>query len=105
MMGGLEAHEYMYLTPIGEDTLLFCNTCDYAANRQVAAFRKPDPPREEAPAAGKSPHTGNLHDLLTWQLTWIFPHPGRPKRYSMVAELQGADACVWCLLCCAGIWL
>ena len=41
MMGGQMAHEYMYLTPIGEDTLLLCDTCHYAANRQVARFRKP----------------------------------------------------------------
>jgi prolyl-tRNA synthetase len=40
MMGGNEAHEFMYLTPIGEDTLLFCDTCDYGANRQVAQFKK-----------------------------------------------------------------
>ena len=43
MMGGKEAHEYMYLTPVGEDTLLFCDHCDYAANRQVADFRKTAP--------------------------------------------------------------
>ena len=47
MMGGKEAHEYMYLTPVGEDTLLFCDTCDYAANRQVAVFNKDSPPEEE----------------------------------------------------------
>lgn len=41
MMGGAEAHEYMYLTPVGEDSLMFCNQCDYAANRQVADFQKP----------------------------------------------------------------
>lgn len=46
MMGGKEAHEYMYLTPVGEDTLLFCDTCDYAANRQVANFRKTAPADE-----------------------------------------------------------
>jgi prolyl-tRNA synthetase len=39
------AHEYMYLTPIGEDTLLICNKCSYKANRQIARFRKPEPPR------------------------------------------------------------
>lgn len=47
MMGGKEAHEYMYLTPIGEDTLLICNHCGYAANRQVANFKK-ERPAEEA---------------------------------------------------------
>lgn len=41
MMGGTMAHEYMYLTPIGEDTLLLCADCDYRANRQIATFRKP----------------------------------------------------------------
>ena len=40
MMGGTMAHEYMYLTPIGEDTLLLCDACDYRANRQIATFAK-----------------------------------------------------------------
>ena len=29
MMGGTEAHEFMYLNPGGEDTLLLCDTCGY----------------------------------------------------------------------------
>jgi len=40
MMGGKQAHEFMYLTPIGEDTLAICNACGYAANQEVARFRK-----------------------------------------------------------------
>ena len=47
MMGGKEAHEYMYLTPIGEDSLLFCDACGYSANRQVASMRKPLPEQED----------------------------------------------------------
>lgn len=43
MMGGSMAHEYMYLTDIGEDTLLLCDACGYMANRQIARFRKPMP--------------------------------------------------------------
>jgi prolyl-tRNA synthetase len=43
MMGGKEAHEYMYLTSVGEDTLMLCSQCSYAANRQVADFQKPTP--------------------------------------------------------------
>ena len=46
MMGGSMAHEFMALTPVGEDTLLLCDGCGYAANRQVARFRKPDAPPE-----------------------------------------------------------
>jgi prolyl-tRNA synthetase len=47
MMGGKLAHEYMYLHPIGEDTLLLCSRCGYAANRQIARFRKFALPAEE----------------------------------------------------------
>lgn len=48
MMGGTEAHEYMYLSSIGEDTLLICDTCGYKANRQIATFQKPAAAPEEA---------------------------------------------------------
>ncbi|MDF1500494.1 MAG: proline--tRNA ligase [Anaerolineales bacterium] len=47
MMGGKLAHEFMYLTPVGEDTLLLCDSCGYAANRQIARFQKPKPEAEE----------------------------------------------------------
>ena len=40
MMGGNIAHEFMYLTPIGEDTLMVCDTCGYSANRQIAVYKK-----------------------------------------------------------------
>ncbi|WP_423930701.1 proline--tRNA ligase [Candidatus Palauibacter sp.] len=38
MMGGKIAHEFMYVTPIGEDSLALCDACGYAANREVAEF-------------------------------------------------------------------
>lgn len=40
MMGGKEAHEFMYEASIGEDTLIICEVCGYTANRQVARFLK-----------------------------------------------------------------
>ena len=40
MMGGQMAHEFMYITPVGEDTLLLCDACGFSANRQVATFKK-----------------------------------------------------------------
>jgi len=48
MMGGSQAHEFMVLNPAGEDVLVLCESCDYAANRQVAVVPKPDPAPEEA---------------------------------------------------------
>jgi prolyl-tRNA synthetase len=46
MMGGKMAHEFMYLAPIGEDTLIICDACGYTANRQIAKFRKPSATKE-----------------------------------------------------------
>ncbi len=39
-MGGEAAHEFMVIvdTSAGEEYLLFCDTCDYAANREKATF-------------------------------------------------------------------
>ena len=47
MMGGSLAHEFMVLNPAGEDVLVLCESCDYAANRQIAIVPKPDPAPEE----------------------------------------------------------
>jgi prolyl-tRNA synthetase len=38
MMGGSLAHEFTYVTDSGEDTLILCPNCGYAANREVAVF-------------------------------------------------------------------
>lgn len=43
MMGGREAHEFMYLTPVGEDTVFIDEANDYRANREVAVMQKPAP--------------------------------------------------------------
>jgi prolyl-tRNA synthetase len=48
MMGGSQAHEFMVLNPAGEDVLVLCEACGYAANRQVAVVPKPDPAPEAA---------------------------------------------------------
>jgi prolyl-tRNA synthetase len=47
MMGGSLAHEFMVLNPAGEDVLVLCEACGYAANRQVAVVPKPEPAAED----------------------------------------------------------
>ncbi|MBG0771781.1 MAG: proline--tRNA ligase, partial [Anaerolineaceae bacterium] len=68
MMGGKEAHEYMYLTPMGEDTLMFCDSCNYSANRQVAVFAKPQPVAEELMPLEKvaTPDVTSIADLTAF---------------------------------------
>jgi prolyl-tRNA synthetase len=69
MMGGQLAHEFMYVAPIGEDSLVLCPECGYAANRDVAEFEKV-PASEEAAADLERVHTpgtktiAELADLL-----------------------------------------
>ncbi len=36
MMGGNISHEYMLLTPVGEDSIAICTECDYRANMEAA---------------------------------------------------------------------
>ena len=50
MMGGKIAHEFMYVTPIGEDSLAICEETGYASNLDVASFRKiPEPSHPPQP--------------------------------------------------------
>jgi prolyl-tRNA synthetase len=68
MMGGQMAHEFMYLTPIGEDTLLICDSCGYAANRQIAGFQKPAPAEEPPRPIEKvaTPGVTTIEDLAAF---------------------------------------
>ena len=65
MMGGKVTHEYMYLTPVGEDTIIHCSQCSYSANGQVAVFRKSEAAAEEPAAVEKvaTPDTATIEDL------------------------------------------
>jgi prolyl-tRNA synthetase len=69
IMGGSLAHEFMVLNPHGEDTLVLCDRCGYAANQQIATVRKPDPPAEEPlpieeVATPETPTIASLADYL-----------------------------------------
>lgn len=47
MMGGSVAHEFMLVTDAGEDTLVFCDGCDYRANMEVAECVRSAPKRAD----------------------------------------------------------
>jgi prolyl-tRNA synthetase len=68
MMGGTMAHEFMYLAPIGEDTLLMCDHCGYTANRQIATFKKLKPVEEKPGALQKvsTPGVKTIEDLAAF---------------------------------------
>ncbi len=68
MMGGSMSHEFMYLTPIGEDTLMLCDHCGYTANRQVARFNKPRAATESLAQLQKvaTPNCTTIEDLANF---------------------------------------
>jgi len=65
IMGGSGAHEFMYLTPLGEDTLVLCESCGYAQNRQVATSHKAVAEPEELREARRveTPHATTIEEL------------------------------------------
>jgi prolyl-tRNA synthetase len=91
MMGGLMAHEFMYLSPIGEDTLLLCEDCDYAANRQVATFRKVEAPGEQALPLEKvaTPDAKTIEDLANFLKV---PKSKTAKAVFLIATPQSGEA-------------
>lgn len=93
MMGGTLAHEFMYLTPIGEDTLLLCDHCGYAANRQIAAFAKPGAENAAVLPMQKvaTPNTMTIEALASFL---SIPTAQTVKAIFMVATLHenGADS-------------
>ena len=83
MMGGSMAHEFMYLTPVGEDTLMFCDNCGYSANRQIARLRKPVASEEEPKPLRKiaTPGVATIDDLTAFL---GIPRVGTAKAVFMV---------------------
>jgi len=86
MMGGTLAHEYMVLTPIGEDTLMLCDRCGYAANRQVACFQKP-PVADEAPSPIEKIATPDVTTIADLAAFLDIPAAKTAKAVFMMAEL------------------
>ncbi len=92
MMGGSDAHEFMELSPSGEDTILSCETCGYRANRQVARCRKTPPAREDQLPLEEihTPGTATIDDLARFM---DIPKTKTAKALFMVATMadeQGA---------------
>ena len=62
MMGGNISHEFMLLTPVGEDSIVLCDSCDYRANME-AAENISDIARDAESAALERVYTPNVHTI------------------------------------------
>ena len=62
MMGGSVSHEFMLLTPIGEDSIVLCDDCGYKANMEAAESILE--PVENAPSQPLTKvHTPGMHTI------------------------------------------
>lgn len=62
MMGGNISHEFMLLTPIGEDAIAICTECDYRANMEAAECIIHNK-RNDASDKLTLVHTPNIHTI------------------------------------------
>src|SRR6476659_6257421 len=68
-MGGSESSEFMARTPAGEDLIVHCVNCDYAANLEKATSRLPAVEDGNGPAAPEefpTPGVRTIEDLTTF---------------------------------------
>jgi prolyl-tRNA synthetase len=59
-IGGSFSHEFMVLAQTGEDTIVSCDTCDYAANMEKAEIRPCHPAEPRGPGANKKVETPGM---------------------------------------------
>ena len=67
-IGGKDSQEFILLADSGEDTIILCSSCGYAANLEKAVFEKP-PTAIEEPASVEEVHTPGvktIEDLATF---------------------------------------
>jgi prolyl-tRNA synthetase len=87
MMGGSLAHEYTYLTSIGEDSILICPNCAYTANRQIAQFIKPPAVHEDflAPELVATPQVKTIEALAEFL---AIPKTKTAKALLMIGSIE-----------------
>jgi prolyl-tRNA synthetase len=92
MMGGTMAHEFMALTPIGEDTLVICDACGYSANRQIAVFNKGKVAAEPAPIA--EVHTPGVNTIAALAEFLQISTAETAKAIFLMAEIEESDGLI-----------
>ncbi len=65
IMGGKVSHEFMFLSDVGEDTIVRCEGCGYSANGQVAEFARSEPVAADPAVMERiaTPETKTIEDL------------------------------------------
>ena len=66
IMGGLLSEEFQAIAPLGEDTLIYCDECDYSSNMEVSEVIRANKPVQEEPKQieeVETPHQESIEDV------------------------------------------
>ena len=85
-IGGKDSHEFILPTPVGEDVLLQCPGCGYAANVERAVSQKPSPVEEAEPLPLEEVHTPN-----TTTIEAVAEYLGIPTNKTLKAVFYWVD--------------
>ncbi|WP_167577624.1 proline--tRNA ligase [Ammoniphilus sp. YIM 78166] len=85
-IGGKGTHEFMALSDIGEDTIAYCSSCNYAANLEKAEVVYQGQPSEEAAAETERIHTPGVKTIQ--QLAEFLAVPAENTVKSLLFKLD-----------------
>ena len=95
-MGGLLSEEFQALAPIGEDTLVLCDSCDFASNIEVAQTIPSQKEKEEEKELEKveTPHCSSIEEVRASAIdfdgsVFYFPDLANKKIYTKQINLDG----------------
>lgn len=86
-IGGKDSQEFIFLTESGEDTVLICSGCGYAANAEKAEFVPPAPRRVE----GEPPEVERIHTPGKRTIAEVAQFVGVEPRQTLKAVFYAAD--------------
>ncbi len=86
-IGGKDSQEFIFLTESGEDTVLICNGCGYAANAEKAEFVAPPPIATE----GEPPPIDRVHTPGKRTIAEVAAFLGIEPRQTLKAVFYEAD--------------
>lgn len=89
MMGGKVAHEYMYVSEIGEDTIFISQKTGYKANKEVATFKKVF--TEVAPAPIEKVHTPGTKTIKDLAALLQIEESATGKMVFMTGKVEGEE--------------
>ena len=95
MFGGTASHEFMYLSPMGEDELVICPHCDYRANQEVAQCKYNLEPQEDMLPL-EEVFTGEAKDIA--EVSKFLKMDSKKCMKAVVFAIKGEQGSVVCFI-------